>query len=170
MDKCTQCGKTLTPIELRIDQCNHCFPFASMEQLDEHHTEQGALATMLSMQYALQQRFGYEIDSMSPEERTKMIKEYYIQLDAELQEMLYELPFFKLWKDYSGITPDEINTSWHSAKEEFIDAFHFMLTIALSLGFDETELFGMYKAKNKENHARQDRGYTHDVSYRKQVK
>jgi len=126
----------------------------------------GSLQEMLDMQNKLQEKLGYNIPDLTTEERTAYIKEFSIHLNQEINEMLYELPFFKLWKDYSKMTLEEVATQIDKARGEFIDAWHFMLNIALALSFTEQDIFEAYAEKNKENYRRQDAGYTHDVSYR----
>lgn len=126
----------------------------------------GKLQEMLNMQKDLQARLGYDIDAMHTEERTDFIKEYSIHLTQEIHEMLYELPFFKPWKDYTNMTLEEVVVQQQKATEEFIDMLHFFLNIALALGADEDTLYEAYMTKNAENHARQDGGYTHDKSFR----
>ena len=124
------------------------------------------LEEMLRKQEELQERLGYDIDGMDTEDRADYIKEFSIHLTQELHELLYEIPFFKKWKNYSNMTEEEINTSWAAAKKEYIDMLHFMLNIGLALGLSAEEMHDMYMDKNKENHERQDEGYTHDKSYR----
>lgn len=124
------------------------------------------LQEMMDKQLELQERLGYDIDGMDTEDRADYIKEFSIHLTQELHELLYEIPFFKKWKIYSNMTEEEINTSWAAAKKEYIDMLHFMLNIGLALGFSAEEMHDMYMAKNKENHKRQDEGYTHNKSYR----
>lgn len=126
----------------------------------------GKLQEMLNMQNDLQARLGYDIQAMDAQERTEFIKEFSIHLNQETNEMLYELPFFKPWKDYSGMTLEEHVIQHQKATEEFIDMLHFFLNIALALGADEDKLHEAYMAKNAENHVRQDGGYTHDKSFR----
>ena len=121
---------------------------------------------MMDKQLELQERLGYDIDGMDTEDRADYIKEFSIHLTQELHELLYEIPFFKKWKNYSNMTEEEINTSWAAAKKEYIDMLHFMLNIGLALGLSAKEIHDMYMDKNKENHERQDEGYTHDKSYR----
>jgi dimeric dUTPase (all-alpha-NTP-PPase superfamily) len=41
-----------------------------------------------------------------------------------------------------------------------------MLNIALALDMSDKDIYDMYMEKNKENHKRQDEGYTYDKSYR----
>ena len=89
-----------------------------------------------------------------------------IHLTQELHELLYEIPHFKPWKDYSGMSLFDSYKSWYKASKELIDMLHFFLNICLALGLDADNLYDMYMAKNKENHKRQDEGYTHDKSYR----
>ena len=124
------------------------------------------LQEMMDKQLELQERLGYDIDGMDTEDRADYIKEFSIHLTQELHELLYEIPFFKKWKNYSNMTEEEINTSWAAAKKEYIDMLHFMLNIGLALGLSAKEIHDMYMDKNKENHERQDEGYTHDKSYR----
>ena len=124
------------------------------------------LDRMLQKQKELQERLGYDFSSMTQEEITAYIKEFSIHLTQELHEMLYVLPYFKPWKDYSTMTVEEYEASMEEARKEFIDMFHFMLNIALALDMSDKDIYYMYMEKNKENHKRQDEGYTHDKSYR----
>jgi len=121
---------------------------------------------MLQKQEELQERLGYDFRSMTQEEITAYIKEFSIHLTQELHEMLYVLPYFKPWKNYSAMTVEEYETNMEEARREFIDMFHFMLNIALALNMSGKDIYDMYMEKNKENHKRQDEGYTHDKSYR----
>lgn len=121
---------------------------------------------MLQKQKELQERLGYDFNSMTQEEITAYIKEYSIHLTQELHELLYELPYFKSWKDYRAMTVEEYEASMDKARKEFIDLFHFVLNIALALDMSAQDIFTMYMDKNKENHDRQDDGYTHDKFYR----
>lgn len=124
------------------------------------------LQEMLMLQNALQQRLGYNFAGMSYEERVELIKEFSIHANQEMNEMLYELPFFKPWKDYSGMTLEEIEAAFDKARKEFIDFWHFILNIALLLNMFSDDIYKEYVAKNAENHRRQDEGYTHDKIYR----
>ena len=51
---------------------------------------------------------------------------------------------------------------------ELIDCLHFFVNLLLCSGMSADEVYQMYMMKNKENHRRQDEGYTADVSYRDQ--
>lgn len=124
------------------------------------------LKTMMTMQKQLQEFLGYDFDNMTPQERTALIKEMTIHVGQEINEMLYELPFFKPWKDYSKMTEDEIAAGFEAGRKEFIDFIHFALNIGLLLNFTADEIFTEYYSKNIENYRRQAEGYTHDKSYR----
>ena len=121
---------------------------------------------MLEMQKELQGYLGFDFEEMSIEERVAFIKEHSIHLNQEVNEALYELPYFKPWKDYSKITDDEVVKGLVAYKEELVDAFHFFMNMMLAIDFTADEFEAMYMNKNKENIERQRRGYTHDVSYR----
>ena len=127
------------------------------------------LEHMLDMQQTFQERLGAHFNSMTPKDRVAFIKEHSIHLNQEINEMLYELPYFKPWKDYSGVTEVEAQAAFEKARMECIDAWHFFMNIMLALGFSPDVFYEMYLAKNKENHRRQDEGYTADKSYKDQT-
>lgn len=126
------------------------------------------LEAMLAMQRNFQMRLDPKFLDMSVKERVAFIKEHSIHLNQEINEMLYELPYFKPWKDYSGLSPEAESVALAKARMECIDAWHFFMNIMLALGFTADEFTYMYMQKNKENHRRQDDGYTADKSYRDQ--
>ena len=126
------------------------------------------LEEMMGTQRSFQMRLDPEFPHMTNEERVAFIKEHSIHLNQEINEMLYELPFFKPWKDYSGMSDAAIDAAFEKARMECIDAWHFFMNIMLALDFDASMFYEMYMAKNKENHRRQDAGYTVDVSYKNQ--
>lgn len=126
----------------------------------------GKLQEMLDKQAELQARLGTDFSKLSREETVAFIKEHSIHVGQELNEMLYELPFFKPWKDYSNMTTKEIFEGFTKARKEYVDIQHFMYNIGLALGFTEDTLYDEYMLKNKENHQRQEEGYTHDKKYR----
>lgn len=127
------------------------------------------LNSMMNKQEELQNRLGTDFDALTPEERAAFMRNHFVYLDQELQEALYEVPHFKLWKDYSKMSEEEHKEAWDKVKMELIDAFHFFMNMLLCAGMTAEELFVMYMQKNAENHRRQDDGYTHDVSYKEQA-
>ena len=126
------------------------------------------LEHMLDMQQTFQERLGADFSNMSVKDRVAFIKEHSLHLNQEINEMLYELPYFKPWKDYSGLTEADECAAMDKARMECVDAWHFFMNIMLALGFQPESFYEMYLAKNKENHRRQDEGYTVDKSYREQ--
>lgn len=110
------------------------------------------LEEMMNKQKELQERLGYDIDNMRLSDKTSFVKEFSIHATQEMHEMLYEMPFFKPWQEYDS-------TNLIKAKEEFIDMWHFILNIALGLGFTAEEIYEEYCKKNIINHKRQDNGY-----------
>ena len=124
------------------------------------------LQKMMDTQETFQKRLGTDILLLAPEKRTTFIKEHSIHLSQELHELLYELPYFKPWKDYSQMSSKEVANGFSDAAKEFIDLWHFVLNIALALGFTEKTLAEDYFEKHKENNARQDAGYDHTKRFR----
>ena len=120
-----------------------------------------SVEVMLDYQKAFQRRVDPRCESLDLKERAAFIRDHYVYLDQELQEMLYEVPFFKHWKDYSKMTNYEIEEAYHKAKEELIDSWHFFMNLMIALNMSADELFQMYLEKNKENIRRQNEGYDH---------
>lgn len=126
------------------------------------------LRTIMKKQLEFQQSLGVDFSSMSPEERAAYMRDQRGYLDDEVAEALYEMPFYKSWKDYSKMSEEEYNVAWQKVRMELIDALHFFVNILLAAGMTPAEVCEMYLMKNKENHRRQTDGYTADKSYREQ--
>jgi dimeric dUTPase (all-alpha-NTP-PPase superfamily) len=116
--------------------------------------EKDMLVGLLNQQQKLEEDLGYNLNTMTLEERAAFIKEYVMHTDHEMHEMLQELPFFKSWKKYST---DEETTqiAYAKARKEWIDVLHFFLNVTLGLGFTPEELYVMYQEKHDENYRRQ---------------
>ena len=123
------------------------------------------LEYMFKMQKAFQDRVDQRYKSTDLKERAAFLRDHFVFCNQEMQEMLYEIPFFKHWKDYSKMTDEEIEEAYDKAKEEIIDAWHFFINIMLGLGMTAEELFTRYLDKHKENIRRQDEGYDHTMRH-----
>ncbi len=126
------------------------------------------LETIMQKQRELQERLGFNFSHMTPQQCAEYMRDNRGYLEDEVAEALYEMPFYKSWKDYSNMTEEETMEAWQKVRMELVDSLHFFVNLLLCAGFSADELFDMYMAKNKENHRRQDTGYTADVSYREQ--
>ena len=123
------------------------------------------LEYMFKMQKAFQDRVDQRYKSTDLKERAAFLRDHFVFCNQEMQEMLYELPYFKPWKDYSKMTDEEIKEAYDKAKEEIIDAWHFFINIMLGLGMTAEELFTRYLNKHKENIKRQNEGYDHTMKH-----
>ncbi len=123
------------------------------------------LEYMFKMQKAFQDKVDQRYKSADLKERAAFLRDHFIFCNQEMKEMLYEIPFFKHWKDYSKMTDKEIEEAYDKAKEEIIDAWHFFINIMLGLGMTAEELFTRYLEKHKENIRRQDEGYDHTMRH-----
>lgn len=115
----------------------------------------------LNMMFRMQSMLEHRVCVLPVEteyDRTQLLVNHSQYLDQELHEMLRELPYFKPWKKYDWTEGEE---AWHMdlAKDEAIDAFHFMLNILLLLDITPEELVNRYFKKNTINHVRQDNNY-----------
>lgn len=126
------------------------------------------LEQIMKMQGDLQERLGTNFSEMTLKERAEFMRNHRGYLADELAEALYEMPFYKLWKDYDKMSEEATSIAWQKVRMELIDCLHFFVNLLLCAGMDADEVYEMYIAKNKENHRRQDEGYDADVSYRDQ--
>lgn len=122
------------------------------------------LSTMLEMQKAFQRRVDPRFEG-DLETRAAFIRDHFVYLSQELQEALYEIPYFKHWKDYSKMSTAEANEAYERYKEELVDAWHFFMNMMLAAGMSAEELYDMYMEKHKENIRRQDEGYDHTMKH-----
>ncbi len=110
------------------------------------------LEEIFSMQEALNRRIGVEMDEFSDEDKGKWILNYTRAMQQELAELVDSVPW-KWWAKYQEF--DEQN-----ARVEVVDLFHFLISLAQTLGMSADDVYQAYLKKNKVNHQRQDSGYT----------
>jgi dimeric dUTPase (all-alpha-NTP-PPase superfamily) len=109
------------------------------------------LETMFELQKKLNKRVGVDTDAMNDEERAKWILNYARALGQELAELVDSVPW-KWWAQYQAFDK-------HNAKVEIIDMFHFLMSLALTLGLSAKDVYESYLRKNKVNLERQEQGY-----------
>lgn len=110
------------------------------------------LETMFAMQKELNRRIGQDTDVMTDDERATWILNYARALGQELAELVDSVPW-KWWAGYQRF--DKQN-----AKVEIVDIFHFLISLAQTVGLTADDVFRAYMKKNEVNFARQDSGYT----------
>ena len=108
------------------------------------------LREMLAMKQSAQAERGYTFSTMTKAERVEYIKKHVQYLTVELGEFLVELPGFKDWKKY----PQDMPIDNGAAKEELIDALHFMLNIFLAMGMSAEDIYRTYLCKADVNQQR----------------
>ena len=127
------------------------------------------LKGIMEKQAELQLRLGTDFNNLTDDERADFMRNHRGYLADEIAEALYEMPGYKLWKDYSSMDAAAKEAAWAKVRMELIDSLHFFVNLLLCAGMTAEDVHDMYMAKNKENHRRQDDGYTADVSYRDQA-
>lgn len=110
------------------------------------------LSEIFEMQRQLNKRIGVDTDAMDEEERAKWVLNYSRALGQELAELVDSVPW-KWWAEYQEF--DKQN-----ARVEVIDLFHFLISLAQTLGLSADDVYETYMKKNKVNLERQDSGYT----------
>lgn len=110
------------------------------------------LEEIFQMQEALNQRIGVQMNEFSDEDKGKWILKYTRAMQQELAELVDSVPW-KWWAKYQEF--DEQN-----ARVEVVDLFHFLISLAQTLGMTADDVHQAYIKKNKVNHERQDSGYS----------
>nr|WP_246462615.1 dUTPase [Pelagicoccus albus] len=110
------------------------------------------LQRIFEMQEELNARIGVNLKEIDEEEQTKWVLNYSRAMQQEMAELIDSVPW-KWWAKYQEF--DKQN-----AKVEVIDLFHFLISLAQTLGMSADDVYEAYVAKNKVNHQRQDSGYT----------
>ena len=103
------------------------------------------------MQEALNQRIGVVLPPPTDEDKAKWILNYTRAMQQETAELIDSVPW-KWWAKYQKF--DEQN-----AKVEVVDLFHFLVSLAQTLGMSADDVYQAYLKKNAVNHQRQDSGY-----------
>ena len=109
------------------------------------------LERIFEMQEELNGRIGVQLRGISEEEQAKWVLNYTRAMQQEIAELIDSVPW-KWWAKYQ--TFDKQN-----ARVEVVDLFHFLVSLAQTLGMTSDDVFDAYVAKNKVNHQRQESGY-----------
>jgi dimeric dUTPase (all-alpha-NTP-PPase superfamily) len=103
------------------------------------------------MQDALNRRIGVALPPPTGEEKAKGILNYTRAMQQEIAELVDSVPW-KWWAKYQKF--DEQN-----ARVEVVDLFHFLISLAQTLGMSADDVFQAYVKKNQVNLQRQETGY-----------
>lgn len=109
------------------------------------------LEMMFAMQKELNRRIGQDTDAMNDEARVEWVLNYSRALGQELAELVDSVPW-KWWANYQKF--DKQN-----ARVEIVDLFHFLISLAQTVGLTAEDVYAAYMKKNEINFARQDSGY-----------
>ena len=110
------------------------------------------LRELFRMQKALNERIGVSTDEFNDEQKTEWVLNYCRARSQELAELTDSVPW-KWWAKYQKL--DEQN-----ARVEVVDLFHFLISLAQTLGMSADDVFEAYLKKNEVNFQRQESGYT----------
>lgn len=109
------------------------------------------LEQIFGMQAELNARIGVRLEGIGEAEQTQWVLNYTRAMQQEIAELIDSVPW-KWWAKYQEF--DKQN-----ARVEVIDLFHFLISLAQTLGMSADDVFQAYVAKNKVNHLRQETGY-----------
>lgn len=109
------------------------------------------LEEIFSMQAALNRRIGVDLEGLDEAEKTRWVLNYTRAMQQEMAELIDSVPW-KWWARYQDF--DEQN-----ARVEVVDLFHFLVSLAQTLGMSAEDVYQAYLKKNAVNHQRQESGY-----------
>ena len=110
------------------------------------------LRELFRMQKALNERIGVKTNEFNDEQKTEWVLNYCRAMSQELAELTDSVPW-KWWAKYQKL--DEQN-----ARVEVVDLFHFLISLAQTLGMSADDVFEAYMKENEVNFKRQESGYT----------
>ncbi len=117
------------------------------------------LEEVFRLQSVLNERIGVKLSNLDEAEKTKWLLNYTRAMQQEMAELIDSVPW-KWWAKYQKF--DEQNV-----RVEIIDLFHFLVSMAQTMGMTADDVFQAYLKKNEINHKRQETGYAvkdHDDS------
>ena len=123
-------------------------PIADIRGMDQPDQ----LRELFRMQKALNERIGVKTNEFNDEQKTEWVLNYCRAMSQELAELTDSVPW-KWWAKYQKL--DEQN-----ARVEVVDLFHFLISLAQTLGMSADDVFEAYMKKNEVNFKRQESGYT----------
>lgn len=109
------------------------------------------LEEIFRMQEELNERIGVRLRGIDEAGQTKWVLNYTRAMQQELAELTDSVPW-KWWAKYQKF--DQQN-----ARVEVVDLFHFLVSLAQTLGMSAEDVYAAYLKKNKVNHERQESGY-----------
>lgn len=114
--------------------------------------EKDMLEEIFRLQDELNRKIGVDLAHLSEEDQQKWTLNYCRAISQEIAELTDSVPW-KWWAKYQ--TFDKQN-----ARVEVVDLFHFVISLAQTLGLTAEDVYNLYTKKNKVNLQRQDSGYT----------
>lgn len=109
------------------------------------------LKELFAMQKSLNLRIGVDMESMTDEDRTKWVLNYTRAMSQEIAELIDSVPW-KWWAKYQKL-------DMQNARVEVVDLFHFLISLAQTLGMSADDVYEAYVKKNLVNLQRQESGY-----------
>lgn len=109
------------------------------------------LEEIFRLQAELNARIGVHLEGLDEAEKARWVLNYTRAMQQEMAELVDSVPW-KWWARYQKF--DEQN-----ARVEVVDLFHFLVSLAQTLGMTAEDVYAAYLKKNAVNHARQESGY-----------
>lgn len=117
----------------------------------EAMTQPDKFEEIFRLQAILNRRIGVNLEHLPDADKAKWVLNYTRAMSQEMAELIDSVPW-KWWAKYQRF--DEQN-----ARVEVIDLFHFLVSLAQTLGMTADDVFQAYVKKNEVNHQRQASGY-----------
>ena len=120
--------------------------------IPDRNGEMDKFEEIFRLQAELNARIGVKLEDLSEEEKTAWVLNYTRAMQQEMAELIDSVPW-KWWAKYQEFDAQ-------NAKVEVVDLFHFLVSLAQTLGMTAEDVYEAYLKKNKVNHERQESGYS----------
>ena len=109
------------------------------------------LEKIFEMQAGLNRRIGVDTRRMNRRQQRRWVLNYCRAMSQEVAELTDSVPW-KWWARYQKF-------DLQNARVEVVDLFHFLVSLAQTIGMTPDEVFNAYVKKHSVNLARQKSGY-----------
>ena len=138
---------------VKNDQINTTNNYSKAEKFTTFETRTIGIADLISRIKVLQSNMGYDFNRMTLVDRMQFLTEYVCALNAEIGELLREVP----WKPWRPIE-DQKYADTETIANEFVDCLIFLINISFCVGLGTNDILDAFERVMTSNYERIENG------------